>query len=1036
MRVKVLGPVEVWSDRGPVDIGGAKPKALLAALLTQPRQVVATERLIDLIWDDDPPSSAKALVHTYVSRLRRGLEEAGRVRWLVTRSPGYLLDVAREDSDVEYFALLLDEARTAERRGEHDEALARYERARVLWRGPAFGDVDSSFARTAATGLHEERLATDEGLCRCLLAVGHTAEAAAELGRLTAAHPLREEARSLLMRALWELGRQVDALAVYRDGRRHLLEELGVEPGQKLRGMHERILNGDVEPPGVRTAVAVEAPPPNRPPTIPLPSPHNDHAVPHNLPPDIGDFTGREDAVARLVKTGRSGPGQRTAPPTVVISGFGGSGKSALAVHAAHLLRDRFPDGQLFADLRGVERDLGPQEVLGRFLGALGVGAAELPTGLDERVELLRRRIAGRRVLIVLDNARNEQQVRPLLPGDPHCLVIVTSRSRLTGLAGVDSIDLDFLHADTSLAMLGKIIGADRLDSDPDAARSIAALCGGVPLAIRAAAAKLLARPHWPLRALAGRLANERRRLDELDVGGLAIRSSLRLNYDELDEPHRRAFHLLTLLDLPDFGAWLAGPLLDVPPEDAEDVVERLVDLRLLEVVGVDALGRIRYRFHDLVQLFGAEHAVADEPAHEVAEAIERTLATWVAVVEAGARRLPRVTLGLRPRLTLDLKPDDSLVAEVEASPTEWLKAETGAVVRTVERAHELGADQMATTLVTVLLSSPFAARNEFDGWQRTHTAALAVARADGNREAQAIVLVGLGQLYYEKDEFDLALEHFRQALDDAVAVGDRFTEAVAWVGMGTVHRDLADFEVAATHLHTASRLAAEIGADTVVAAAEYGLAAINRDHGDIGAAVRAFERCAELYRALDDTRGEALALRGTSLCHRAWGDADLAADLSARAEELLSAAGDDLGAMYATQSLAKARIRQGRTEGVADLLERCASTGTALGDRFGLALVTRTRGELALAVGEVDRAVELLETAVAQWTELGLPVWRARTQRDLAAAVVESDPDRAEHLWNSAVAAFTVARTREAAELEVSNPRAWLREVRVQHGL
>ncbi|MEU7477106.1 BTAD domain-containing putative transcriptional regulator [Lentzea sp. NPDC042327] len=995
MKALVLGPVEVWVGDRQVNLGGPKPRTLLAALLLQPRQVVPVERLIDLIWDDQPPQTAVALVHTYVSSLRRALDKA-----LITRAPGYVLDV---DSDAEMFAGHVATARQAERAGDLSTAVAHYRQALALWRGPALHGVEAQFARGHALALGEQRLSAEEGLGRCELHQGREQDAISRLTALANAHPAREETRELLMRAYHRAGRTADALTVYREAREYLLDELGIEPGEKLRDLQTAILNGTIEESPAR---AVPAPVVVRP-----------QVVPHHLPPDISDFTGREEALKQVMALCEA-PADSTATPTVVVSGFGGAGKSALAVHAAHLLRRTYPDGQLFADLRGAGRDLEPQEVLGRFLGLLGIPGNDQPAAPDERVELYRRTVADRRLVVVLDNARSEAQVRPLLPGNANCFVIITSRSRLTGLEGAEPIELGFLGEEVSAEMLSRIVGTERVGGEPEAAQQITRLCGGVPLAVRAAGAKLLARPHWPLRTLARRLSDERRRLDELETGDLAIRSSLRLNYAELDARHRRAFHLLSLLDLPDFSAWVAAPLLDIPPYDAEDVVEHLVDLRLVDVAGVDQLGRVRYRFHDLVQLFGAEQAAA-EPAEEVAAAVARTLATWLALVETAVRALPRVTLGLRPPLAPLVEVDPRLAEDVEEDPTGWLHAETGAVVRVVERAHDLGVDELTTTVIASLLSSPFAARNEFGNWQRTHEVALRAARDRGNRRAEAVLLAGLGQLRYEQDDFVEALRNFEQAAEIARDIGETATLAVACVGMGTVLRDLAEFEPARELLGQAIAL----GDEGVVAAASYGVGAIHRDHGDLTEAVAAFERCVELYRRLGDQRGEALALRGLSLCHRAEGTYVRAVELSRDAERVLRAAGDELGATYAVQSLAKAALRAGEAAGVTDvedLLAGCLEVCTRQHDRFGVALVTRTLGEAALARGSDDEAAGLLRDALDRWTALGLPIWRARTMRDLAAATGD------EEVWAEAKALFTGLRAREAGELAGLSAVEW----------
>jgi tetratricopeptide (TPR) repeat protein len=336
--------------------------------------------------------------------------------------------------------------------------------------------------------------------------------------------------------------------------------------------------------------------------------------------------------------------------------------------------------------------------------------------------------------------------------------------------------------------------------------------------------------------------------------------------------------------------------------------------------------------------------------------------------------------------------------------------------VRAVERGYDLGVDELTTTVITSLLSSPFAARNDFGNWQRTHEVALKAARQRGNRRAEAVLLAGRGQLRYQQDDFAAALADFDQARAIAEEIGEPATLAVAYVGMGTVRRDRAEFEQARELLDKAISL----GDNGVVAAASYGVGAILRDHGDLDEATRAFERCVELYRALDDQRGEALALRGLGLCHRAVGVFADAVDLSREAGQILREAGDELGATYAAQSLAKASLRAGELDGVEDVLVECLEVCTRRHDRFGVALMTRTLGEVALAQDRDDEAACLLEDALGQWTALGLPIWQARTLRDLAAATGD------EEKWSRAKELFASLGAREARELEGLSAADW----------
>jgi tetratricopeptide (TPR) repeat protein len=732
-----------------------------------------------------------------------------------------------------------------------------------------------------------------------------------------------------------------------------------------------------------------------------------------NLPPDVGGFTGRDQDLAAILQLG-----EQAGPRTVVISGFGGIGKSALAVHAAHVMSGEFPDGQLFADLRGTDPS---HEVLGKFLHAMGVPVAAVPPSTQERAELYRARVAGRRLIIVLDNARNEEQVRPLLPAGSGSLVLITSRSRLAGLPATVAVELTFLPLDSGVELLGRILGPERVEAQRDDARRIVELCGGLPLAVRAAGAKLLARPQWPLRSLVVRLADERRRLDELTVGDLAIRSSLGLNYAELAEPQRRAFHLLCLLDLPDFGWWPLVPMLQVTPRVAEDIVQQLVDLRLLEVAGVDAIGRDRYRIHNLIQLFGAEQ---HESGVGVAAAVTRALAAWTVLIGECGRDLPLVTVPLLPPPAPAIEVDPLLTDDAMHDPAEWLKSETAAVIGTIERAHELRADHGVIVGLAAMLAVPFAARNEFGEWQRVLRAGLAAARDSEDASAQAVMLAGLGQAHSEMDAFAEAIAAFREA--STLATDDR-TRSIAALGMGNVHRELAAYDSAVTQLTTAACSTDPV----VVAAADYGLASINRDHGDIAAATRLFQRCAETYREAGDLRGAALALRGLSLCHRAVEEYALATDQAGQAASMLEKIGDELATAYARQSWAKASLRLGQDVDAVETLGACLHTCTRLHDRFGVALMTRTLGEAYLATGDLVSARETLRAAVRLWTELALPLWQARTLRDLAAATVTDDPTTAAGHWARARELTAASSARESGELAGSSPASWLAKVR-----
>jgi DNA-binding SARP family transcriptional activator len=604
MEFRILGPVEVWDGAQRLDLGGSKPHALLAVMLLHANQVVSTEHLIDQLWGEAPPATARNLVQGYVSRLRQALHRRGGSETdqvLVTGPSGYLLRVGPDELDLDRFQALTLDARRATLDGDLEGAAERWCTALGLWRGPALaGAASEALQRTMVPRLEEARLVALEERLEVELGLGRHAQLVGELEALVASHRDRERLCRQLMVALYRSGRRVRALAVYRRTRQALAEELGLEPGPALQELERAILLGDpaLEP----VLPAAEGTP--RWPTLP--------PGPCQLPPDVDDFTGRESAVAEVQHLLE---GERaTAIVISAIAGKAGVGKTALAVRLAHQLRPHFPDGQLYVDLRGAEAQaLDPAEVLAGFLRALGVEGALIAEGLEERVRQYRSRLGDRRVLVVLDNAAAEAQVRPLLPASPGCATLVTSRARLSGLEAAHPMTLDVLEADQAVALLAKLAGPGRVAAEPGAAAAIVRLCGWLPLAVRIAGARLASRPHWRLALLAERLGDEWRRLDELKAGDLEVRASVALSYHGRNQEERRLFRLLGLLVAPSFPAWAAAALLGVEAAEAEGLLERLVDAQLVEAAGHDQAGQLRYRLHDLLRLFARERLQLEE---------------------------------------------------------------------------------------------------------------------------------------------------------------------------------------------------------------------------------------------------------------------------------------------------------------------------------------------------------------------------------------------------------------------------------------
>ncbi|MEU5988764.1 BTAD domain-containing putative transcriptional regulator [Spirillospora sp. NPDC047418] len=612
-RLSLLGPPEVWRDRAVLPLGPPLQQAMLVVLALSRGASAGSAELIDGMWGrDHPPTAARAL-RNYANRLRNLLEpgRGARVpsRLLHTAGDGYRLELEPVRVDVVEFEDLV--ALADKRRRERDGAAARavLDRALGLWRGAPLAGVPGPFAerqRARLTDLRADALAQRSALD---IELGDHACAIDGLTELVAERPLWERPRALLMRALHATGRTADALDLYTRTRGLLAEELGTDPGTEIVRTHLEILRNPAEP------------------ARPAPAP-----VPAQLPGSVADFTGRAAEVRQVIEI--LSAGNPTAVRVAAVSGLAGVGKTALALHAAHAVRSRFPDGQLYADLRGTGTDpADPGTVLAGFLEALGVTA--VPRALEERAALYRTTLASRRVLVLLDDADDLAQVLPLLPGEPGCAVLVTGRRVLAGLPGPGALHLPVLTPDEAVSMLARICGRPATERDPRSARRLVAACGHLPLAVRVAATRLRSRPAWTLRDLADRLAAGHRRLDWLSLGDVGVAEALEPSHDRLTAAQARGLRLLAVPDTADFGLPAAAALLDLPECRAEELCESLADAALLET------GRAgRYRLHDLVRLFArAKLAGRPDAAAERDAALARLVGHQTAVA-AEARRL------------------------------------------------------------------------------------------------------------------------------------------------------------------------------------------------------------------------------------------------------------------------------------------------------------------------------------------------------------------------------------------------------------
>ncbi|GAA3394445.1 transcriptional regulator AfsR [Streptomyces roseoviridis] len=864
LRFRVLGPVRAARGDQALPTGSPQQRALLAALLLRDGRTATAAELIDAIWGEEPPSQALAAVRTYASRLRKVLDPGV----LVSDAGGYALRTSRAGLALDLTTAheLAAEAEKLRAAGRRGEARDRLNEALALWDGEALASVPGPYAENQRTRLEEWRLQLLETRLDLDLEVGAHAEAVSELTALTAAHPLRERLRELLMLALYRSGRQAEALAVYADTRRLLADELGVDPAPELSRLQQRILQADAE-----LALPVEEQAPAAAPV----------ARPAQLPATVPDFTGRSAFVRELGD--RLATAEGSVMAVSALAGIGGVGKTTLAVHVAHEARPHFPDGQLYVDLQGAgSRAAAPETVLGAFLRALGTPDSAIPDSLDERAALYRSTLDGRRVLVLLDNARDAAQIRPLLPGTAGCAALVTSRIRMVDLAGAHLVDLDVMSPEEALQLFTRIVGEERVRAEREAALDVVAACGFLPLAIRIAASRLAARRTWTVSVLAAKLADERRRLDELQAGDLAVKATFELGYGQLEPAQARAFRLLGLADGPDISLAAAAAVLDLPEWETEDLLEALVDTSLVESAAPG-----RYRYHDLVRLYARACAERDEQTP-----VERELAL---------SRLLDFYLSTASRVYAIERPGDRLVDHLEPTHYEglaftdrhaaqdWLYAEANCLLacvrqsasdpRTLRRAVDLlwaaldlgesGAnakefeavgcfvrdaahdhgDARARARALMALAGVHHTAGRFEEADRDAELALPYAEAAGDPlpacwSANARGIIALYQNRFEEGEVHLAhaIERFR-------SIGDRPGEASALCNLSRIHLAMGRTAQAIALAEEGTRIYDSMGHSLRGANGRYALGLALTEAKQLGDAVERLREALEVFR-------------------------------------------------------------------------------------------------------------------------------------------------------------------------------------------
>ena len=756
MRFRVLGPMQVWHGDGWQAIRAAQPRVVLAVLLAEAGQVVSADRLVDELWGEHPPRTALNTIQGYVARLRKLLGDGSETR-LLTRDRGYVLEIAEGALDSHVFERLVEAGQRSVAAGDLSAGVAQLVEALALWRGPALHDVPPSPAVTAEVNrLEQRRLTALEARLGAELALGRHRETVDELQRLVAEYPLREQLRAHLMLAMYRCGRRAEALDVYRQGRAVLVAELGMEPGPELRELERAILADDKALAGGTTARRV---------------------TPAQIPARVAGFTGRQDLLRQLDDLLPNGG----APVIVTIAGTPGVGKTALAVHWAHRVRDRFGDGQLYVNLRGYAagEPVRPIDALARFLHALGVPADQCPTDVEEAAALYRSVLADRRMFVLLDNAHHPDQVRPLLPGAAGCLVLVTSRDALTGLVardGARGLRLDVLTPAEARELLTYLLGADRVRTEERAVAELAELCAYLPLALRITAANL--GEHTV--AEYGELLRAGNRLAALQVDGdeqAAVRAAFDLSYAALPEDARRLFRLLGLVPGADVTVEAVAALAGVDLATADRLLTRLAAAHL-----VDAHPSDRYGCHDLLRLYASERVEQEDTEADRDDAEKRLYDWYLHTVDAAATLLyPQMRRLTLPPADLGEAPGTAFADNTQALA--WLDAERHNLVAIV--AHR---PLPVVGLLADALRGYFWLRMYTVDWLAVANAGLTAAEACDDLTAQTGALLSLADANFKQGHYQQAIDFSTRALDTARRTGWTDGEAAALNNLGNLH--------------------------------------------------------------------------------------------------------------------------------------------------------------------------------------------------------------------------------------------------------
>jgi len=1016
LEFRVLGPVEVESAGQRIEIGHARQRAVLAVLLLDLGRVVPMDLLIDRIWGDDPPASVRNVIYGYAARLKAAITGAGEPGvGLRRQAGGYLLEARPEQCDLHQFRRMVKQAVVAD--GD-EQAMMLLRGALGLWNGAALSGLSGSWLEGMRDSLELERYTARLDLNDIVLRQGQHSSLISELSEAAPAHPADERLIGQLMLALYRSGRQADALRLFEQTRHRLADDFGADPSPELQALHQQILRLD-------PALAVPAP------IVPLRADdRTDQAtatvVPRELPPDVGAFTGRAAELAGLDRLlalpapadVAGGPDQAEAVVISAVSGTAGVGKTALAVRWAHRAAAHFPDGQLYVNLRGYDpgEPVAAADALAGFLRSLGLTGPDIPADVDERAARYRTLMAGRHMLVLLDNASGAEQVRPLLPGAAGCRVLITSRDALTGLVARDGarrLDLDLLPAADAITLLRTLIGA-RVDAEPGAAGVLATRCARLPLALRVAAELAAARPASPLAELADELTDMQERLALLDTDGdprATVRAVFSWSYRNLDAPAATTFRLLGTDPGPDLDPYAAAALTGTTVQQTRRVLRYLARAHLIQPTGNG-----RYSLHDLLRAYARDLSAAHDSRNQRQAALTRLLDYYLHTTATAASTLFATEQIARPAVSpatnIPPLPDP-------AAARAWLDVQLASLASVTAYAADHGWHNHATSLAA-LLRSYLETGGHYTQAIAIHTSARTAANAAGDRAAETGALIDLAATAMRNSQWERSAELLRQTLRLCQEAGDLLLQARALGNLGVIECNRGHLGQSSAYLKQALALFRQTGSRTREAVALIGIGNNHKYQGSYVEAASYYQQALTVAREHKSRIAEAEVLDHLGYLELRLGHPTRAREFFHRTLAHYRETGSRTREVYAVAGLGRVAFQQGHLEEARDFAERALALSRDVGDRHGEVQALNDIGETVLATRQPGHARTVHSAALSLAEQTRDCYEQARALRGLGCCYqAMADSAQASRHWQQALTLYSRLGAPEANQIQ-----------------